>query len=130
MLFRTPAVSLLFFIGAIARLHKPQRVFEHECPTGVHIIGVRASAEESGFGAMQGIVDQLKQKIPGSDSFAVDYPATGVTLPLGDAELEYDIVKYSASEAQGYATLKTHIEDYSKLCPKTLSVIMGYSQAS
>ena len=44
-----------------------------EPPTRMHvlkvsiIVGVRGTLEKAGFGAMQDIVDQLKQKLSGSD---------------------------------------------------------------
>lgn len=70
--------------GAIARPPKSRSVFgaanEDECPKGIHIVGVRGTLEKAGVGAMQDVVDQLKQKLSGSDDFAIDYPASGITI--------------------------------------------------
>lgn len=78
---------------------------------------------------MQNITDKLKQKLSAVDAYAIDYPASGIAIG-DDGEPNPDLREYSASEAQGYAALKTHLEDYSTLCPDTKVVLMGYSQAS
>lgn len=75
---------LAFVLGAMARPQRSQHIFraaaEDECPKGVHIVGVRGTLKKAGFGAMQDIVDQLKKKLSGSDDFAIDYPASGITI--------------------------------------------------
>lgn len=133
MRFQRFALSCLFVLGAVARPPKSQSVFRaadgSACPSGVHIIGVRGTLEKTGFGAMQNITDKLKQKLSAVDAYAIDYPASGIAIG-DDGEPNPDLREYSASEAQGYAALKTHLEDYSTLCPDTKVVLMGYSQAS
>lgn len=100
-----------------------------ECPKGVHIVGVRGTLEKPGFGAMQDIVDELLKKISGSDSMAIDYPASGITLN-GDDEPVYNFFQYRASEAEGLAKFSAEIEDFTELCPDTPIVVMGYSQGA
>lgn len=63
----------------------------------------------------------------GSDDFAIAYPASGITIG-DDGNPVYNFFDYSASESQGYGALKTHLEDYTLLCPDTKIVFMGYSQ--
>jgi acetylxylan esterase len=55
-------------------------------------------------------------QIPGSDSYAVVYPAT--------------LQNYQSSESQGVSAMTSDIEDYVKACPNSKIVLMGYSQVS
>ncbi|KAL8896244.1 MAG: hypothetical protein Q9207_007801 [Kuettlingeria erythrocarpa] len=114
MLSPSLALSGLFILGAVARPPKSQSIFraadEGPC-SAVHIVGVRGTLESTGFGAIQKVVDALKPKLSGMDEYALDYPASGISIGE-DGEPEYNFPEYSASEAQGYGALKTHLNDY------------------
>ena len=75
---------------------------------------------------MQPIVNQVKEAIPGSDDYAIVYPATGVAVNP-DESLSYNIFDYIASESEGYAALLSHLEEYVYTCPETKVVLLGYS---
>ncbi|MCJ1436579.1 hypothetical protein MMC27_005959 [Xylographa pallens] len=124
-------VLLPLALQAAASPYQRQSVFKtsDDCPTGVHIIGVRGTLEAPGFGAMQDVLDQLMDKLPGSDSMAIDYPASGITIGA-DGKPVYNFFQYRASEGQGLAMLSAEIEDFNERCPDTGIVVMGYSQAS
>ncbi|KAH8658170.1 Alpha/Beta hydrolase protein [Xylariales sp. PMI_506] len=99
------------------------------CPKGVYIIGVRGTLEDPGFGALQGVVDDLLNRIPGSDSVAIDYPAGGITLnPEG--EPVYNIIEYSISKTKGGSALDAVIQEFVYSCPDTGYVVLGYSQGA
>ena len=132
MLFQTSALILPLALGAIARSTKHQNPFKATadedtgCGTGVHIIGVRGTLEEPGFGALENVTIELKKQIPGSSAYAIEYPANGISK---DGEsIKYNFFEYSSSVAQGYGALITHIEDFTEICPETKIVLMGYSQ--
>jgi len=84
------------------------------CATGVHMIVARASTEAPGQGIIGAVATQVQQTVPGSDSEAVDYPAT--------------LTDYQASEASGVAGMQTLIESYAARCPNSKIALMGYSQ--
>jgi hypothetical protein len=86
------------------------------CTTGVHIIVARASTEDPGQGILTNLVIDIFDTIPGSDSVAVDYPAT---LP-----------DYPESEAKGVVAMNQMIIDYAEECPESKIVLMGYSQGA
>ena len=124
-------VLLPFVLQATANPFQRQSIFKtsNDCPTGVHIIGIRGTLEEPGYGELQGVVDQLLDKLPGSDDIAIDYPASGITI--GDDEQPvYNFFQYSASISEGHAKLTAEIEDFTQRCPDSGVVVMGYSQAS
>lgn len=76
-------VLLPFVLQAAASPDQRQSIIKmsDDCPTGVHIIGVRGTpVDKPGFGALQEVVDQLMVKLPGSDSISIDYPASGLRL--------------------------------------------------
>ena len=124
-------VLLPFVLQAAASPQHRQSVFEtsDNCPSGVHIIGIRGTAEDPGFGALGTIVDELKNMLPGSDGVAIDYPASGISVG-DDEKLIYNIFQYSASIMEGQDKLSAEIEDFSQRCPDTRIVVVGYSQAS
>ncbi|KAL8923763.1 MAG: hypothetical protein Q9208_004411 [Pyrenodesmia sp. 3 TL-2023] len=132
MLFRKFALSWLIVLGAAASPPKSQTVFrqvnEGAC-SDVHIVGVRGTIELPGFGEMQKLVTKLNQTLSSMDSYAIDYPASGISIGE-DGDADYSLPEYVASEAQGYGAPKAHLETYSVLCPDTKIVLMGYSQAS
>jgi acetylxylan esterase len=86
------------------------------CPSGAYIIVARASGEPAGYGIIGGVKDQLLSMVPGSDSEAVDYPAT------------YD--NYFNSETEGVTAMRDDITKFIDGCPKTPVVLMGYSQGA
>ncbi|MCJ1400328.1 hypothetical protein MMC11_003533 [Xylographa trunciseda] len=124
-------VLLPFVLQAAANPYQRQSVFKtrDDCPNGVHIIGVRGTLEKPGFGALQDVVDHLMSQLPGSDSMAVEYPASGITIGT-DGEPIYNFFQYRASEAEGLAKFTAEVEDFTERCPETGIVVMGYSQAS
>ncbi|GAA5902568.1 hypothetical protein JCM6882_009319 [Rhodosporidiobolus microsporus] len=87
-----------------------------KCATGVHMIVARASTEPPGEGIIGAVADDVKQQVPGSDSVAVDYPAT--------------LSNYANSEAQGVSAMQDLLEEYAAACPGSKVVLMGYSQGA
>ncbi|KAH6716378.1 cutinase [Leptodontidium sp. MPI-SDFR-AT-0119] len=86
------------------------------CATGVHMIVARASVEKPGQGTIGGVVTLVQQAVPGSDSEAVDYPAT--------------LTDYLNSEAAGVAAMQILIQDYATRCPNSKIALLGYSQGA
>ena len=84
------------------------------CATGVHMIIARASTEAPGPGIIGAVAAQVQQSVPGSDSEAVDYPAT--------------LTNYVASESSGVAGMQKLIESYVARCPNSKIALLGYSQ--
>lgn len=121
-------------LQATAASFKHQSLFKttHDCPKGVHIIGVRGTMEEAGFGEMSKLLPDLLERLPGSDTYAIDYPATGITIDreVPGAKPVYNLTEYVASEAEGYSKLLAEISSFTADCPNTGIVVMGYSQAS
>lgn len=86
------------------------------CATGVHMIVARASTEQPGQGIIGAVATQVQQAVPGSDSEAVDYPAT--------------LQNYQSSEASGVVAMTKLIQDYTARCPNSKIALMGYSQVN
>jgi hypothetical protein len=86
------------------------------CATGVHMIIARASTEAPGPGIIGAVATTVQQSVPGSDSEAVDYPAT--------------LTDYVASEASGVAAMQKLIESYATRCPTSKIALLGYSQVN
>ncbi|KAG4443302.1 hypothetical protein IFR05_001246 [Cadophora sp. M221] len=86
------------------------------CATGVHIIVARASTEKPGEGIIGAVATQVQQAVPGSDSEAVDYPAT--------------LANYTRSEGLGVSGMTKLIESYAARCPSSNMALMGYSQGA
>ncbi|KAK0112044.1 hypothetical protein ONS96_001305 [Cadophora gregata f. sp. sojae] len=86
------------------------------CATGVHIIVARASTEKPGEGIIGAVAKQVEQAVPGSDSEAVDYPAT--------------LQNYTSSEGLGVSGMTKLIENYAARCPNSKMALMGYSQGA
>jgi acetylxylan esterase len=86
------------------------------CASGVHMIVARASTEPPGEGIIGGVAAQVQQSMPGSDSEAVDYPAT--------------LTDYLNSEASGVAAMKQLIQSYVTRCPNAKIALLGYSQVN
>lgn len=92
----------------------PRQANTTACATGVHMIVARASTEQPGQGIIGSVATQVQQAVPGSDSEAVDYPAT--------------LTDYLTSEASGVAAMTKLIQDYLTRCPSSKIALMGYSQ--
>ena len=131
MFVQAYTAMLPFVLQAAASPHHDQSIFKtsDDCPSGVHIIGIRGTAEEPGFGALKGVVDKIEESLPGSDSLAIDYPGSGISVG-DDGELDFNIFQYISSITEGLAKISAEIEDFSQRCPNTRIVILGYSQAS
>ncbi|RDW79621.1 hypothetical protein BP6252_04259 [Coleophoma cylindrospora] len=86
-------------------------------PSGaVHMIVARASTEGPGEGIIGAVATTVKSMVPGSDSEAVDYPAT--------------LTNYTTSEPSGVAGMQKLIEDYATRCPDSKMALLGYSQGA
>lgn len=136
-------VCLLASVVPLAFAHSPSLSTveldkrQGDCPTGVHIIVARASGEAPGEGARHrctsrrsgnentltcllgtgiigAVATQVKRAIPGSDSEAIDYPAT--------------LANYQSSQSQGVAAMDAAIDTFAQRCSDSKMVLMGYSQ--
>ncbi|KAF7884104.1 uncharacterized protein EAF01_011527 [Botrytis porri] len=86
-------------------------------PAGaIHMIVARASTEAPGEGIIGSVATMVKASLPGSDSEAVDYPAT--------------LTQYQASEASGVAAMQKLVQAYAEKCPESKMAVMGYSQGA
>ena len=128
MFVQSLIVLLLSVLQVTARPSLSQSVLgaDDACPTGIHIVGVRATTEQQGFGIMQHIVDQLISKISDSDAYAIVYPAAGIVID--PPSVNFSI--YKQSEQTGVDNLNAHIINYTETCPDTRIVLLGYSQVS
>jgi acetylxylan esterase len=128
------AILVSFGLQATAASLRYQSFFKttHECPEGVHIVGVRGTMEDEGFGELSKLLPALLERLPGSDTYAIDYPGTGISKDPNDPEAQpvYNLTEYKASEAEGYAKLMDELSSFKKDCPDAGIVLMGYSQAS
>lgn len=82
----------------------------------VHMIVARASTEAPGEGIIGAVATSVKSAVPGSDSEAVDYPAT--------------LTNYTTSESSGVAAMQNLIQSYATRCPTSKMALLGYSQVS
>ncbi|KAK6606554.1 acetyl xylanesterase [Botrytis cinerea] len=86
-------------------------------PAGaIHMIVARASTEAPGEGIIGSVATMVKASLPGSDSEAVEYPAT--------------LTQYQASEASGVAAMQKLVQAYAEKCPGSKMAVMGYSQGA
>ncbi|KAH8203687.1 hypothetical protein TruAng_002100 [Truncatella angustata] len=100
-----------------------------ECPTGVQIIGVEGTGATPGrFEGLEDLRADLLKRMPGSASFALDYPASGSVDAANVSS--YHIPTYLPSEITGVFTLGAKINTFTKRCPQTGIVLIGYSQGS
>jgi len=133
MLPQVFALLVCFVLQAAARPSRPQTPFQTTtdeddgCPTGVHIVGIRGTLEDAGFGAMQPLVDRLLKDIPGSESLAIDYPANGIEIG-DDGKPNYKPLEYIRSVQQGRTQLSYDLGDMWAYCPNSSVVILSYSQ--
>ncbi|PBP16686.1 carbohydrate esterase family 5 protein [Diplocarpon rosae] len=83
-------------------------------PAGaVHMIVARASTEIAGQGIIGQVATMVQNALPGSDSVAVNYPAT--------------LQNYQSSESQGVTAMKTLITNYVSQCPTSKIALLGPS---
>ncbi|QSZ33587.1 hypothetical protein DSL72_005155 [Monilinia vaccinii-corymbosi] len=82
----------------------------------VHMIVARASTETPGEGIIGAVANMVKKSLPGSDSEAVEYPAT--------------LQSYMTSEAAGVKAMTKLVQDYAAKCPDSKIALMGYSQGA
>lgn len=108
-------LSLLSLAGLVAVVTAQA---DSACVTGsaVHMIIARASLEPVGPGILGNVSTLITQQLAGSDSVAVDYPAT--------------LDNYTISESMGVSAMKTLVMDYATKCPDSKMVLMGYSQGA
>jgi hypothetical protein len=78
------------------------------------MIVARASTEAPGEGIIGAVATSVQGMIPGSDSEAVDYPAT--------------LQNYNTSEPAGTAAMTKLITEYATRCPNSKIALLGYSQ--
>ena len=92
------------------------------CPP-VHLFGARGTNEKPGYGFISGgFVNETLKAIPGSTAEPIIYPANGSFDPVDDV--------YRASVRAGVANLTQQITTFSKSCPETPLVLIGYSQGA
>ncbi|TVY29324.1 Acetylxylan esterase [Lachnellula hyalina] len=84
------------------------------CATGIHMIVARGSTEAAGQGLIGQVATAVQNAVPGSDSEAVDYPAS--------------LTDYLGSEASGVADMTKLIQAYAAKCPDSKIGLLGYSQ--
>jgi acetylxylan esterase len=78
------------------------------------MIVARASTEAPGQGIIGAVATSVQGMIPGSDSEAVDYPAT--------------LQNYNTSEPAGTTAMTKLITEYAARCPNSKIALLGYSQ--
>ncbi|GAA6041117.1 hypothetical protein JCM8097_004122 [Rhodosporidiobolus ruineniae] len=85
------------------------------CST-LQMVVARASTEMAGEGMLSAVTSRVKEQVSGSDSQAIDYPAT--------------LQNYLSSESQGVEAMVSDVNDFASKCPTTPIVLMGYSQGA
>lgn len=78
------------------------------------MIVARASTELPGQGIIGSVATMVHNMVPGSDSEAVDYPAT--------------LANYTMSEMMGVEAMTKLVMDYTTRCPGSRIALLGYSQ--
>lgn len=87
-----------------------------DCTNGTYIVIARGSYEPPPEGILSRLADQVIERIPGSESVGLDYPATIVDPTYFD------------SQPDGVRNLTKFVVEYSDKCPSTKLILMGYSQ--
>jgi len=75
------------------------------------MIAARASTEDPGQGMIGNVTALVQSKISGSDSEAVDYPAT--------------LTDYAISESKGVSGMQSLISAYEARCPDSKIALLG-----
>lgn len=87
-----------------------------QCAKGLKMFVSRGTGEPMGLGATGDITKVIAEKIPGSHSESIPYPASE-TVP-----------SYMVSVANGTGLLREAIEGYVDACPNSKIAVFGYSQ--
>lgn len=87
-----------------------------QCAKGLKMFVSRGTGEPMGLGATEALVDVIAEQINGSDSEAIEYPATE------------DDPLYFFSVANGTTLVKQAITNYAMACPGSKMAVFGYSQ--
>lgn len=80
----------------------------------LHIIAVRASTEQPGYGVMGNLAQAILENVNGSTSEAIDYPAL--------------LEPYDTSSYAGVVATTNQLKSYVDKCPKGKVILLGYSQ--
>ena len=91
------------------------------CSSGVHIIVARGSTEPQddgnlGMGVTKEVADLITGQVANSDAMGIVYPAT--------------LDNYPSSVAAGVGSMQAEIQRYSRACPDSRMVLLGYSQGA
>lgn len=111
-----PLLALPLLALALKPLHYPT------CAEGFHIIVARDTSESAdpGLGALGALVQNITANVTGSDTAAVDYPATSTA----------DRDEYARSLRTGIADLWAKLNASIVECPTSRIVLMGYGQGA
>ncbi|KAK8874993.1 acetylxylan esterase [Apiospora arundinis] len=90
------------------------------CPN-IFVFGARETTAPKGFGTAGGLVQQVQNAFPGTQTQAIDYPACGGQASCGG-------VQYDASAQQGTTAVISAVNSLNQRCPNTQIVMVGYSQ--
>jgi acetylxylan esterase len=100
------------FIPSLVLMARIDNALAQEC-AAVHLIVARGSFEAAGEGTSASFSSLIKRQIPGATSEALKYPAR---------------IPYKGSMEVGVANLKLAIAEYTRACPESKIVLVGYSQ--
>ncbi|KAI2785223.1 carbohydrate esterase family 5 protein [Daldinia loculata] len=109
------STPLLFLSGALAA--PSGDVEARQSCAKLHVIGARETTVPQGFGSSQAMIQLIQGAYPGTTSEAIVYPAAG-----GDA--------YGSSVTAGIKAVVDQVSAFTKKCPNTTVVMVGYSQGS
>ncbi|KAF4122300.1 acetylxylan esterase [Geosmithia morbida] len=96
-------------IGAVAA---------EDCADNLHLLVARATNEDPGEGQSGQVATKVIDRLNGTDSVGLDYPATFIDPA------------YARSVLEGTTRLKEDILDYRTACPDTKMALLGYSQGA
>ncbi|OAA59347.1 acetyl xylan esterase [Cordyceps fumosorosea ARSEF 2679] len=114
-------------VAVAAPLEQPRAA---GCASGVYMIVARGSGEPVGQGKPGNVAALVAQRVPGSASVAVDYPAS---ILKRDEELEGRNVEprvlYPVSVSDGITDTKKKVQDYVAKCGNASKIaLIGFSQ--
>jgi cutinase len=121
----------LVAIALVLSLLSPLVAGAETACSSVSIIGVRGSGQTAFGDQVGGVVEAVSSEIAaigGSVSqLALDYPAVSISDNFGLALFNGD---YNRSVAAGTANLSGILDDLGSQCPRTVIVLVGYSQGA